>query len=308
MRWAPDAERWITRSPVLAAIATVGLSGNPLPGRQPTATRSPACVRADSGHTAAGLYYECAGTGDDVMILIPAFSMDLRMWEGQVAWLEGAARVIAYDLRGHGKSAAPSAPYSAVDDLLGLMDELRVASATLIGLSNGARVALDFALSHPERVRAMVLAGPGVSGYVSSEPMTWMEPVISAVRAGDLGSAAERWAETPLMHIPGDSAAAARVRALSQDNRAIWGYRTNPEIPLDPPAIGRLGKVKVPVLVVSGENDMPNLRRLADSVVEGIPRAKLVVIPGAGHMVNLAAPAEFDAAVRAFLGGLSPPR
>jgi pimeloyl-ACP methyl ester carboxylesterase len=247
-----------------------------------------------------GLYYECHGAGRDAVILIPAFSMDVRMWAGQIPALSSLARVITYDTRGHGRSTAPVESYSSVDDLAALMDELKVSAAHLVGLSNGARIALDFALVHPTRVRSLVLASGGASGYRGGD-FSYMMPVIRAAQAGDLEQAAALWAATPLMHIPNDSTAASLVRTISRDNRQLWGYRSNPERPLTPPAIGRLGEVKVPVLIIKGERDLPDLRGLADSLARGIPSAKVVVIPGAGHMVNLAAPNEFNRALLDFL-------
>lgn len=283
-------------SAVAVACSTHSTSVAPPVATQPLT----ACGR-DSGHTKAGLYFECQGAGDRVVILIPAFSMDRRMWASQVAMLETSARVIAYDLRGHGRSNAAMEPYSAVDDLAALMDELGVGNADLIGLSNGARIALDFALSHPSRVSSLVLASPGVSGYTGGD-FSYMTPVINAVRAGNLEEAADLWAATPLMHIPNDSGAAALIRAISRDNRSIWSHRANPERPLIPPAIGRLAEVKVPVLVIVGDRDLPDLRRLADTIAQTIPGASKAVISGAGHMVNVAAPEAFNRAVQAFLG------
>ena len=189
----------------------------------------------------------------------------------------------------------------ATDDLLGLMNELRVDRAHLVGLSNGARIAIDFAILQPSRVRSLVLASPGVSGWVGSDPMTWMAPVIAAARAGELERAADLWAETPLMQIPSDSAAASRVRALSRDNRAIWGYRSSTERQLNPPAIGRLTEIRAPTLIVSGDRDLPDLRRLADSLARGIAGARLHVIRRAGHMLNVSAPAEFNDVMSRFL-------
>jgi pimeloyl-ACP methyl ester carboxylesterase len=246
------------------------------------------------------LYFVCRGVGDDVVILIPAFSMDLRMWAAQVGLLEQFARTIAYDLRGHGRSIAPMEAYSAVDDLVALMDELAVGNAHLIGLSNGARIALDFALSHPSRVRSLVLASPGVSGFTGGD-FSYMAPVIAAIRAGNLEQAADLWADTPLMSISNDSTAAALIRTMSRDNRSIWGHRANPERPLTPSAIGRLAQVKAPTLVIIGERDLPDLRRLADTLAQTIPGAMKVVIPGAGHMVNVAAPEAFNRTVESFL-------
>jgi 3-oxoadipate enol-lactonase len=289
----------MSRAHTLILLAVISALGCAASSPQRAAPLPRTVCGVDSGHTKAGLYFECHGAGDDVVILIPAFSMDRRMWAAQVPLLAKSARVIAYDLRGHGRSTAPMEPYSAVDDLLELMDELGVGSAQLIGLSNGARIALDFALSHPSRASALVLASPGVSGYTGGD-FSYMAPVIAAVRAGNLEQAADLWAATPLMHIPNDSGAAALVRTISRDNRSIWSHRSNPERPLNPPAIGRLAKVKVPVLVISGGTDLQYLRQLADMIASSIPGASKVVIPGAGHMVNMAAPEAFNRAVESF--------
>jgi pimeloyl-ACP methyl ester carboxylesterase len=223
------------------------------------------------------------------------------MWQAQVELLRGARRVVVYDLRAHGRSPAATEPYSAVDDLHVLMDELAVRRADLIGLSNGARVALDFALTHPGRVRSLVLAAPGVSVYVNRAALPWLVPVLNAARSGDVLRAAELWAATPLMRIAGDSLAAVRVLHMSRDNRSLWGYAANPERPLSAPALERLHEINVPVLVVAGEHDLPELRQLAETVAGRIPGARLRVITGAGHLVNLAAPAEFNATIAAFL-------
>jgi 3-oxoadipate enol-lactonase len=298
----PGTDRLIrvSRCGSLTLPAIVAISCSPSTPRPRVDVPALTACGVDTGHTKAGLYFECYGTGDVVVILIPAFSMDLRMWAPQVPMLSRSARVIAYDLRAHGRSIAPLEPYSAVDDLLALMDERGIGSAHLIGVSNGARIALDFALTHPSKARSLVLASPGVSGFTGGD-FSYMAPVIGAVRAGNLEQAAELWAATPLMHIPNDSAAAALIRTISRDNRSIWGRRSNPERPLSPPAIGRLAEVNVPVLVIAGESDLPALRALADSVAQTIPGAIRVVIPGVGHMVNVAAPDAFNRAIQSFL-------
>ena len=294
----PRSRKWLL--PAVAVAVSACAAKVAAPSTTSAATRVVACNGRDTGRTAIGLYYECHGAGRDVVILIPAFSMDVRMWTPQIPLLSALARVIAYDTRGHGRSTAPVEPYSSVDDLAALMDELDVSAAHLVGLSNGARIALDFALVHPTRVRSLVLASGGASGYRGGD-FSYMAPVIRAVQAGDLEQAAELWAATPLMQIPNDSGAAALVRTISRDNRSLWGYRSNPERPLTPPAIARLAEVKVPALIISGERDLPDMRRLADSLAHGIPAATMIVIPDAGHMVNLASPNEFNRAVLDFL-------
>jgi hypothetical protein len=88
--------------------------------------------------TSTGLAYERAGSGPPVVLIHGAF-LDLRMWNREFDALKSRWTVIRYDLRMHGQSAAPSGPFSHVVDLFGLLDELKIDKATLIGLSNGAQ-------------------------------------------------------------------------------------------------------------------------------------------------------------------------
>ena len=257
----------------MVCAALVAWDPRPVRAQHAATGRPSACAAGDTGRTSRGIFFECAGGTGEPIILIPAFSMDRRMWAGQLATLRSLGRVITYDLRGHGGSAPQSEPFTGMDDLLGLMDELGLARAHLIGLSNGARIALDFVLLHPERVHSLVLAAAGPSGFVGRDSMRWMAPVMQAARASKLDDAAARWAETPLMRIPHDSLANEKIREISLANRALWGQSANLEQPLQPPAIARLHEVRVPVLILSGENDLPDLRRAADTLRSGISGA-----------------------------------
>ena len=259
-----------------------------------------ATAQTTTGTSPAGIFYEVSGAGEPV-VLIHAFSVDRRMWAPQIAMLEKRFRVVRYDQRGHGKSAAPSAPYAAHDDLLSVLDALRIERATLIGLSAGATVATDFAIVYPSRVVRIVLASSGLSGHVPSSPLTWTGPVFQAAAAGDSEGAARLWAETPIMALRNDKTAAPVVADLVMSNVQLWTYKTNPAQPLTPPAIKRLSEVKCPALVILGERDLPHIREIAGLLVNGIAGAQLVTIPRAGHMVNLDSAAAFNQALDAFL-------
>jgi 3-oxoadipate enol-lactonase len=252
-----------------------------------------------SGTSASGLSYEASGSGEAV-VLIHAFSVDRRMWAPQIALLERRFRVIRYDLRGHGKSDGPSAPYATYEDLSSVLDALGVNRATLIGLSAGAEVATDFALSYPARVARLILASPGLSGFVTP-PLAWVQPVFQAAGAGDAERAAKLWAATPIMAMRNDLAAAATVSDLVMSNTRIWSYRTNPVRPLSPPALKRLAEIKCRTLVILGEQDLPHIKEIAGLLAGGIAGARLVTVPRAGHMVNLDARDAFNLAIEAFL-------
>jgi pimeloyl-ACP methyl ester carboxylesterase len=259
-----------------------------------------AAAQVSTGTSSAGLVYEVSGSGEAV-VLIHAFSVDRRMWAPQIALLEHRFRVVRYDLRGHGKSEGPSAPYAPHEDLRSVLDALDISRATLIGLSAGATIATDFAIAYPNRVARLVLASPGLSGHVPSTPLTWTQPVFQAAGAGDAEGAARLWADTPIMAVRNDLSVAPAVRDLVMSNVRLWTYKANPAQQLTPPAITRLSEITCPTLVILGEQDLPHIKEIAGLLIKGIAGARLVTIPRAGHMVNLDARETFNRAVEAFV-------
>ena len=275
--------RWSTRiAATLAAIVCAAL---------------PAAAQT-SGTTASGLFYEVSGSGEP-LVFIHAFSLDRRMWEPQVAGFEDRYRVVRYDLRGHGRSVAPAEPYTGYGDLLELLDTLGIERATLIGLSAGAQLAIDFAIVHPDRVAGLVLAAPGLGGLRTPQ-LPWMAPVLEAAVGGDAAAAARFWAETPIMALHTAVDATPLVTSLVMDNARLWTSRRT-EQPLSPLAHGRLAEIGAPTLVLIGDRDLPHIRDVVRLLAEGIADATVVTIPGAGHLINLDTPRSFNEAVAAFL-------
>ncbi len=254
----------------------------------------------EAGTSPEGLYYEVAGEGPWV-VLLHGFSLDGRMWEPQAKELAREYRVVRYDLRGHGRSAGFTGPYASREDLRDVLDAVGAGRVTLVGLSAGAQIAVDFSLSHPDRVEKLVLAAPGLTGYVPKDGFAWLAPVMEAVRAGDASEAARRWAATPLMAIPTNPAGDTLMRTIVADNADLWLEASNPEQVLTPPAIERLSEIDVPTLVVVGEHDLGDTHRVADTLVTCIAGASKRVVPNAGHMVNLAVPDVFRETVETFL-------
>ena len=110
------------------------------------------------------LYYEITGQGH-ALVLIHGGQLDRRMWDDQFRFFGSKYKVIRYDVRGFGNSPAAAEPYSDKEDLAALLKFLKVEKAYIAGLSLGGRIAIDFAIAHPEMVDALVLAGPGLSGF-----------------------------------------------------------------------------------------------------------------------------------------------
>lgn len=241
------------------------------------------------------LWYEVDGDGPAI-VLIHEGIVDSRMWEDQVAPFAARYRVLRYDLRGFGRSPAPTAPYSDVDDLAALLDELGVERAALVGASKGGSIAINFTLTYPERVWALVPVASGLGGFrmnpYSAEQDARYE---AAEEAGDWRRAAEVdlevWA--PL-------GSEGRVGELVYDN-AIAAATEHYAQGLDRPAIGRLGEIRVPTLVVTGDQDVPEMSEIGDLLEREIERARRVRIADADHLVPMRQPEKFTGAVLGFL-------
>jgi pimeloyl-ACP methyl ester carboxylesterase len=249
------------------------------------------------------LYYEEAGAGSAV-VLIHGFTLDTRMWDDQFLPLAAHFRVIRYDLRGFGRSSLPTEePYSHVEDLRGLLDHLGIEWAALVALSKGGGVALDFALSYPQRTRALVLIDTILGGYAWSvegsarDELVWQE----ARRAG-IPAAKASWLAHPLfapaMRQP---EVAARLTQIIEDYSGWHFVNRNPEQHIQPPAARRLHELTMPLLVIVGEHDLPDFQHIAAAIGQRAPNACTLVVPGAGHMANMEAAEVVNGALLEFL-------
>src|SRR5688572_6645187 len=237
------------------------------------------------------LYYEEQGSGRPV-VLIHGAVLDRTMWDAQMAVLAERYRVIRYDARGFGRSARSTTPFKAQDDLNALLDHLKVDRADLVGLSLGGRIAIDFALSYPTRVRSLVLAAPGISGAPFDQtPAAWLNDMMAAIQRKDSIAASDAWlrseAMSPAMELP---AVRDRLRAMTHANSGMFAVGSNPEVVMVPPALGRLHELRVPTLVLIGARDAALMRGLSDSIAARVPTARRIWIEGAGHMLNLERP------------------
>lgn len=247
------------------------------------------------------LYYETAGKGPAV-VLVHGGLVDSRLWDDQMKEFAKHHRVVRYDLRGFGRSAAAPQPFSHIEDLRALMDFLKIERATVVGLSLGGIIAADFALEHPERVDRLVLVGAGLRGDNQRPDKDTMK----AYEAASKGIA-EEFVNVTMKSglyaaVREGTPAYARLRQMMLENfKAVStfapGFLKYPA----QPTIERLGQIKAPTLVIIGGEDAQNLKNIADTLAAGIPGARKVVIPGASHHPPVERPNEFNKAVLSFL-------
>lgn len=254
------------------------------------------------------LAYDETGSGSPV-VLLHAGIADRRMWRDQIDALATRHRVIALDLRGYGESELPPAAFAHHDDVAGLLDALGLASAALVGCSFGGAVAIDTALAHPDRVNALALLGTAVSGHEWSEQTNdlW-ESLVGDVDPEDFAATAAGevrfWVVGPDRD-PAEVDAGLVSFATEMDERALAAELALSAVDvaeLDPPAIGRLADLTMPVLVVAGAEDVPDIRHLADRIAAEAPQAvRLPDVPDAAHLLPLECPTPTNTALLNFL-------
>ena len=199
-----------------------------------------------------------------------------------------------------------------MDDLAALLDHLGIERAAVIGNSFGGKVALEFALEHPDRTRALVLVAAALGGHEpSAELEAFDEAEETLLDAGKLDEAVELNLRTWLDG-PGREAAPvppeARELVADGQRRAfetmLAAYEGSPPPgPVrwaDPPAAARLAEVTAPTLVVAGAHDVADFRAIADRLAAGIPGARLAVLDTA-HLPGLERPEELNRLLLDFL-------
>ena len=254
------------------------------------------------------LHVDARGAGP-LLALAHGFGGSARNFRGQLRRFADVRRVVAWDARGHARSEAPSDPaaYSLdtlVADVARVLDGEGADEAVVGGLSLGAATALAFAQAHPERVRGLVLASfPAPRRLGGFAPIAL--PFADAIDREGLEAAGARFVWGPDSGLDPRGAALVRQGFLEHPPHALAAILRGVLAELPDPEVWAegLGEFDRPVLLIAGGVDggsVASTRALAAA----LPRARSAVIPDAGHVVNLAAPAAFDTELEAFLAEL----
>ncbi len=259
------------------------------------------------------IYYEEKGAGEP-LVFLHGFSLDRRMWQGQIDYFSDRYQVITYDARGHGQSDAPDSGYSRenrVNDLLALADKLELERFHLVGLSMGGGDALRFAIDFQERLKTLTLASSTAEGWKSTVQFRNF-PLDEKGKYDELS--------------PAEFASQKGIDEVKRQwiNVTMANYeKRNPELkkflteimlgfsgkPWTDPMTGKYEKrddmklaarIRIPTLIIVGQRDIV-YRPLAVKLNEIILDSRLKIVKNAGHMVNLEAPEIFNKYLKDFL-------
>jgi 3-oxoadipate enol-lactonase len=254
------------------------------------------------------VWFDVQGKGPAVA-LVHAGIADSRMWDPQLRSFSDSHTVVRLDLPGFGNSPIETNPVSYRGSVGEALDAAGVQRAALVGTSLGGRTALEFALDSPERVSALVLVGSGIDDHDWSEEMEAFDAGEEAALArGDLEAAVtanlDFWVAGPRRNLDEIDPQLRDLVAEMQRHafRQSKGHDDLRADRLDPPASQRLGDVTVPTLVVTGDEDVDDIRAIGDRLALEIPGGQRATIAGAAHLPNLERPEEFDRIVLDFLG------
>ncbi|MDX1436921.1 MAG: alpha/beta hydrolase [Anaerolineales bacterium] len=255
------------------------------------------------------LHYEQAGTGPP-LVLVHGFPLNSGIWTPQLDGLAPVARVIAPDLRGHGRSPSVPGPYSMdlfADDIAAMLDELHISEPIILGgLSMGGYIAFAFFRRHRKRLRALILAATR-AGEDTPDGKTGRENAAAQVEAQGISPIVQGMLPkmlAPDTFLKSPSVVDQTRRIMEQNSKEsylgdLYGMRDRPD------SNATLGEIDLRTLVIHGAEDqlLPVLE--AEATHAGIEGSELVVLPGSGHMLNLEQPALFNRAVADFISSLS---
>ena len=254
------------------------------------------------------IYYEVMGAGFP-LVAINGFTFNLRMWDQQRGSLAVKYQMITFDLRGHGKSAAPDYGYTTEDylkDLEGLLNYLRIDNMCLMGHSTGANLAVEYTLQHSETVKALILADPIIDGMLSCAG--WNEAYrkfrTRTMEEGLQAGLEKEWFNNPIF----DSCKNDRCRFMFVKD-VVRSFSGKPLLAMESfstihRSAERVSRIACPCLILYGDQNLEECIAISDSLSERIPHATKVALPGSGHLSNVQNPSGFTEAILHFLSDI----
>ncbi len=248
--------------------------------------------------------YELSGKrGGQVVVLSHSLSSSLLMWTPQMDALNPYFRVLRYDIRGHGNSDAPSGPYTLkllAQDVIQLLDALDIDRVHFVGLSLGGMIGQSLALNNPDRLKSLTLCDTAAVVPAEAQPL-WQERMDKARKEGMealLEQTMERWFTPSFLKQNSKILILIRGQLLATP---VSGYIGCAEAIRKLDYLDRLSEIKIPTLIMVGEDDPGTPVSASEAIYERISNSKLVILPSARHLSNVEQADAFNAALLKFL-------
>jgi 3-oxoadipate enol-lactonase len=248
--------------------------------------------------------YEISGKGDaPVVVLSHSLASGLEMWEPQIPALTGRYRVLRYDTRGHGGSDAPAGAYSLSQlalDVKGLLDALNIDVVHFVGLSMGGMIGQCLALDHGHRLQSLTLCDTAAVIPDEAQPV-WQERLDTVREKGMpavVDATLERWFTPAYLKQNHPEIGLIREQILATP---VAGYLGCSEAIRKLNYLGRLSEIKLPTLIMVGEDDPGTPVAAAEAIQARIADSKLTVLPSAAHLSNIQQSEAFNTSLLAFL-------
>ena len=235
------------------------------------------------------------------LVFINSLGTDLRIWDAVAARFADRFMLIRYDKRGHGLSDCPPGPYTIrqhTNDLAGLLEQLQVEAVVLIGVSVGGMIAMDYAASYPQRIRALVLSDTAAKIGTTDLWNERISPLRENGMAHLAGAILERWFSPAFA---GQHPAAYRGYFNMLTRTPLEGYIATCEAIRDADLSDVAPSIEAPTLVVGGAEDGATPPDLVRGLAEALPNARFELIEHAGHIPSIEQPAVLAATIDRFL-------
>lgn len=249
------------------------------------------------------------GEGEEVLLLLHGFTGSSSSWEPIMQKWSSNYTVIAVDLPGHGKTRLVEkfSMKSVCEDLVQILDHLRLTSVYLLGYSMGGRTALTFALLYPERVRGLILESAS-PGFQTKEEQTARqeqdEKLARMIESKGIEPFVDYWENIPLFqsqkHLPESLRQTIRQERLNQRPEGLAASLRYMGTGVQPSWWDHLHLLTMPVFLLSGEWD-PKFIRINRFMKEKIQDCQHCVVPHAGHTVHVEQPDFFVKIVNDFI-------
>jgi pimeloyl-ACP methyl ester carboxylesterase len=269
-------------------------------------------LRIASGR--ATLAAESAGSGEPV-VFVHARVADRRMWRGQLRDIGANNQAIAYDRRGFGETRAEPENFSAVADLVAVIDAVSIGEPViLVECSQGGGIVLDATLQHPSYVRALVLIAPSVTGAPEGIHPSKIENLLVALREAErIGDVDQALSIRTRLYLDGPLEPAGRVTGEARD---LFLDMNSAALRLPPtgtnldasPAYHRLGEVSVPTFVMCGDLDIPSIQERSRYVAATVSDGIFHQLSGVAHLPSLERPEEVTSLIVDFIDRCSDQR